>query len=153
LGFATNLAIWIQSYHADGYGTEPDGVGFGESFSASRELFAANMIDPERIIPVKGETLPFPDEFFDIVYSANVLERTENPLKVLREAVRVLRPGSILHFEMPNFLSYFEGHYLVPQPPLVARWLLPFWLRLLGRDPAFARTLRTEINPYGAGVR
>jgi hypothetical protein len=25
--------------------------------------------------------------------------------------------------------------------------MLPQWVRLLGRDPAFARTMRTEINP------
>jgi SAM-dependent methyltransferase len=146
-GFGTNLAVWIKSYNVDGYGTEPDGVGFGTSFSASRELFVANGIDPERIIPVKGETLPFADASFEIVYSANVLEHTQDPLKVLEEAVRVLRPGGILHFEMPNFLSYYEGHYLVPQPPILWRSLLSQWVRLLGRDPAFARTMRTEINP------
>jgi SAM-dependent methyltransferase len=146
-GFGNNLAVWIKSYKVDGYGTEPDGVGFGTSFSASRELFAANGIDPERIIPLKGETLPFADASFDIVYSANVLEHTEDPMKVLEEAVRVLRPGGILHFEMPNFLSYYEGHYLVPQPPILWRSLLPQWVRLFGRDPSFARTLRTEINP------
>jgi SAM-dependent methyltransferase len=146
-GFGTNLATWIKSYEVDGYGTEPDGVGFGDSFSASRELFIANDIDPERIIPGKGEALPFPDASFDIVYSANVLEHTEAPLKVLEEAVRVLRPGGILHFEMPNFLSYFEGHYMVLQPPILWKSLLPQWISLVGRDPSFARTLRTEINP------
>ncbi len=146
-GFGINLATWIKSYQVDGFGAEPDGVGFGTSFSSSRELFVANGIDPERILPAKGEKLPFEDASFEIVYSANVLEHTENPLKVLEEAVRVLRPGGILHFEMPNYLSYFEGHYMVPQPPILWRSLLPQWLRLLGRDPSFARTIRTEINP------
>jgi SAM-dependent methyltransferase len=144
-GFGTNLALWINSFQVDGYGVEPD--GFATSFSSSRELFIANGIDPERIFPAKGENLPFEDASFEIVYSANVLEHTENPLKVLEEAVRVLRPGGILHFEMPNFLSYFEGHYMVLQPPILWRSLLPRWVRLLGRDPSFARTIRTEINP------
>jgi SAM-dependent methyltransferase len=146
-GFGTNLAMWIKSYQVDGYGTEPDGLGFGNSFASSRELFTANGIDPERIFSAKGENLPFEDASFQIVYSANMLEHTEDPLKVLEEAVRVLRPGGILHFEMPNFLSYFEGHYMIPQPPILWRSLLPQWVRLLGRDPSFARTLRTEINP------
>lgn len=146
-GYGVNLATWIKSYQVDGYGAEPDGVGFGTSFSSSRELFVANGIDPERILAAKGEKLPFEDASFEIVYSANVLEHTEDPLKVLEEAVRVLRPGGILHFEMPNYLSYFEGHYMVPQPPILWRSLLPQWLRLLGRDPSFALTIRTEINP------
>ena len=63
-GFGTNLAMWIKSYQVDGYGTEPDGVGFGSSFSSSRELFIANGIDPERISPAKGENLPFGDASF-----------------------------------------------------------------------------------------
>jgi hypothetical protein len=36
---------------------------------------------------------------------------------------------------------------LVPQPPVVWRWVLPLWVRILGRDPAFAHTMRAEINP------
>src|SRR5207249_2757678 len=53
----------------------------------------------------------------------------------------------IFHMEIPNFLSYFEGHYLVVQPPIVWKWVLPAWICLIGRDPAFARTLNTYINP------
>jgi SAM-dependent methyltransferase len=146
-GFGINLATWIKLYGLDGYGTERDAVGFSSSFRASRELFSANQLDPERIIGVAGDMLPFADAKFDIVYAGNVLEHTENPLRVMEEAVRVLRPGGILHAEIPNYLSYFEGHYMVPQPPLVFRWMLPLWVRLLGRDPSFARTMRTEINP------
>jgi SAM-dependent methyltransferase len=146
-GFGTNLATWIKKYDLDGYGTERDTEGFASSFKASRELFAANGINPDRIIRVTDDALPFEDASFDVVYSGNVLEHTEDPLMVLREAVRVLRPGGILHVEVPNYLSYFEGHYMVPQPPVIWRWVLPAWVRLLGRDPAFAYTMRTEINP------
>ena len=146
-GFGINLATWIKQYQLDGYGTERDAEGFGSSFKASREVFAANGLDPERIIRVTDNTLPFADATFDIVYAGNVLEHTENPIKVLTEAMRVLRPNGIFHAEVPNFFSYFEGHYLVLQPPLIWRWMLPAWVRLLGRDPSFAYTLRTEINP------
>ena len=146
-GFGTNLATWIKHYDLDGFGTERDAEGFGSSYKASREIFAANGLDPERIVKVTDDTLPFPDASFDIVYAGNVLEHTEDPLKVVEEAVRVLRPGGIFQAEIPNYLSYFEGHYMVPQPPVVWRWVLPMWVRLLGRDPSFAYTMRTEINP------
>ena len=146
-GFGTNLAVWIKNFHVDGYGVEPGGVGFNQGFLASQKLLAANGIDPERIINVGGESLPFPDESFDIVYSGNVLEHTEDPERVLSESIRVLRKGGILHMEMPNYLSYFEGHYHVFQPPIIWKPMLPFWVRLFRKDPAFARTLQTEINP------
>lgn len=146
-GFGINLGTWIKQYGLDGYGTERDAEGFSSSFKGSLELFAANGLDPERIIRVTDDALPFEDASFDIVYAGYVLEHTDDPLKVLEEGVRVLRPGGILHAALPNYLSYFEGHYLVPQPPLIWRWMLPQWVRILGRDPAFAYTMRTEINP------
>lgn len=146
-GFGVNLATWIKKYDVDAYGTERDSEGFASSLKASRELFAANGLDPHRIIAVTDNKLPFDDASFDIVYSRNVLEHTQNPMAVFLEALRVLRPGGILHAETPNFLSYFEGHYFVVQPPLIFPWILPLWVRLLGRDPAYARTLRTEISP------
>jgi ubiquinone/menaquinone biosynthesis C-methylase UbiE len=147
-GFGTNLAVWINHFHVDAYGAEPGGEGFNQGFIASRKLLAANGIDPARVVDSVGESLPFPDASFDIVYSANVLEHTEDPERVLSEALRVLRPGGLLHMEMPNFLSYFEGHYMVVQPPIVWKPLLAWWVKsVFRRDPAFARTLHTKINP------
>jgi len=100
------------------------------------------------VVDSVGESLPFPDASFDIVYSANVLEHTQDPERVLSEALRILRPGGLLHMEMPNFLSYFEGHYMVVQPPILWKPLLAWWVKLIfRRDPAFARTLQTKINP------
>src|ERR1700733_6376604 len=78
-GFGTGLAIAIAEFGVDGYGVEPSGVGFGQGYTASKKLLTANGIDPERVINSTGESLPFADESFDIVYSANVLEHTENP--------------------------------------------------------------------------
>jgi len=147
-GFGTNLAMWIKHFNVDGYGSEPGGEGFDQGFIASRKLFTANGIDPNRIVNSVGEELPFADESFDIVYSANVLEHTADPERVLMESMRVLRRGGILHMEMPNFLSYFEGHYMVVQPPILWASMLPWWIRtVFRRDPSFARTLQTKINP------
>jgi SAM-dependent methyltransferase len=147
-GFGTNLAVLVANFGVDGYGVEPGGEGFGQGYIASRKLLAANNIDPERIYNATGESLPFPDQSFDIVYSANVLEHTQDPERVLREAMRVLRPGGLLYVEVPNYLSYFEGHYMVVMPPIFWRPILSWWVRVLfRRDPAFVRTLQTKINP------
>ena len=41
-------------------------------------------------------SLPFADAFFDVVIFAHVLEHMADPLKTLREMVRVLKPGAPL---------------------------------------------------------
>jgi SAM-dependent methyltransferase len=84
-----------------------------------------------------------------IVERCNRLEgATADPERVLMESVRVLRPGGVLHMEMPNYPSCFEGYYLVLQPPIFWKPMLGWWVRLVfGRDPAFAATLQTQVNP------
>jgi SAM-dependent methyltransferase len=147
-GFGIGLGLMLKHFDVDAYGIEPTSEGFDSSYACAREILQANNLDPSRVIDAKGEDIPFPDAAFDVVYSNNVLEHTSNPAKVLREAVRVLRPGGRLYIEVPNYLSYFEGHYLIPQPPIFWNGMLVFWVRtVFRRDPSFARTLRTEINP------
>jgi SAM-dependent methyltransferase len=147
-GFGVTLAVMLKQFDVDAYGIEPASEGFAASYECGRQVLSANCLDPSRLIDAVGESIPFPDGTFDIVYSNNVLEHTADPAKVLSEAVRVLKPGGKLFIEVPNYLAYFEGHYLVPQPPILWNGLLTFWVGMVfRRDPTFARTLRTEINP------
>jgi SAM-dependent methyltransferase len=147
-GYGVSLAIMLQSFHADAVGIEPASQGFDESFRCSRAILEENHLDPARVIDSTGESLPFAESSFDVVYSNNVLEHTTDPAQVLAEALRVLKPGGTLYVEVPNYLAWYEGHYMVPQPPIVWRGLLPIWISTVcRRDPAFAHTLRTEINP------
>ena len=85
-------------------GVEPSGVGFVQATFTSRKLESVNDIDPERILNSVGEELPFPDDSFDIVYFANLRNTLKIQTKVLREAMRVLRPEGQLFIEIPNFL-------------------------------------------------
>jgi SAM-dependent methyltransferase len=147
-GFGISLALMLKRFEVDAYGIEPASDGFGASYVCARRILACNHLDPSRILDATGEAIPFPDATFDIVYSNNVLEHTADPAKVLSEALRVLKPGGRLFVEAPNYLSFFEGHYLIPQPPILWHGMLPLWVRFFyRRDPSFARSLRTEINP------
>ncbi len=146
-GLATNLIVWSKHYGSDVHGIEPDAVGFDASFKLGRRLMEENGLEPDRILNAVGEQLPFADCTFDIVFSANVLEHTERPFDVLSESLRVLRPGGTLQFVFPNYRSYYDGHYGVFHPPVMWSGFFPWYVRWIWRrDPAFARTLRTELN-------
>jgi len=51
------------------------------------------------------EKIEFPDNYFDLVYSAYVLEHLDNPEKVIREMIRVCKPRGLLIFLSPNLGS------------------------------------------------
>lgn len=44
---------------------------------------------------VDAETLPFPDQTFDVVYSWGVIHHSESPDRIVREIRRVLQPGGV----------------------------------------------------------
>jgi ubiquinone/menaquinone biosynthesis C-methylase UbiE len=146
-GLGVNHIVWSKLYNIDGYGIEPDGEGFGESYSISIELIKNNSLDVNKIIRATGENIPFPDNYFDIVYSTNVLEHVSNPGKVLDESMRVLKPNGTLQFIYPNFHSFYDGHYAVMHPPIPSNNFFQWYVRtIFRRDPTFAKTLRTELN-------
>jgi SAM-dependent methyltransferase len=53
-----------------------------------------------------GETLPFSDRQFDLVYSYQVLEHVRRPETVLREIARVLRPDGLFIGQTSQFEPY-----------------------------------------------
>lgn len=57
------------------------------------------LIRPETAIPVlpfDGTTIPHPDNSFDAVMFVDVLHHTEDPMVLLKEAVRVARKGILI---------------------------------------------------------
>jgi len=150
-GCGVNHIVWQKKYDIEAWGLEPEGEGFENSTDVARKLIHANKLDPLRVKDAVGEAIPFPDNSFDIVYSSNVLEHVINPAKVLREAVRVLKPGGTLQIVCPNYLSYFDGHHAAFHPPIISNSFFRWWIKwIYRRDPAFAATIRTEINPLWA---
>ena len=56
------------------------------------------------------ECLPFPDAAFDYIASHEVIEHAEDPLVVLREFARVLKPGGVCVLATPNGASWWIEH-------------------------------------------
>jgi len=54
-------------------------------------------------IHAPAENLPFNDNFFDLVFSIEVVEHVQNPKKMFKEIQRVLKPGGYFIFQTPNY--------------------------------------------------
>lgn len=124
--------IVCQQNGGDCYGIEPDSVKVGICLD---RLDNAGV--HRKILRSVGEDLPFGDRTFDLVVSFQVLEHTQIPEKVLRETVRVLKPGGFIHFVVPNYNSFWEGHYGIIWLPQFPRFLAKIYLRCTGRDADF----------------
>jgi SAM-dependent methyltransferase len=97
--------------------------GFGSKFGIGIDPLA---VDYKRLFPIWqknaqtiaaiGEKLPFPDSAFDVVLSDNVIDHAENPLAIVDEIIRVLKPGGLLYFTVnihhPIYSVASEAHGL-----------------------------------------
>jgi len=53
----------------------------------------------------------FPDNHFDAVHSAHVIEHVHDPVALLRECFRILKPGGKLVILTPNTASFGHKHF------------------------------------------
>lgn len=116
------------------FGIEPDNIPIRYSKHLLKEKGY-----PLTISKGVGEDLPFKENSFDVVASFQVLEHTRIPKKVLHEAVRVLKPGGYLYFVIPNYNSFWEGHYGVMWLPFLAKskLLAKLYAKALGLNTKF----------------
>tara|TARA_B100001109_G_C18860219_1_gene473581 strand:+ start:840 stop:1547 length:708 start_codon:yes stop_codon:yes gene_type:complete len=63
---------------------------------------------------IENQGIPYPDNFFDIVYSKSVIEHFFDPDKLIREVFRILKPGGLVITLCPswehNYKIYFEDY-------------------------------------------
>ena len=133
--------FWCLKYGFDAYGIEPEPwkLDFIKE-KIRREGYPEEWL--KRIIPGCGESLPFEDNRFQYVNSDQTLEHVQNPERVLKEMIRVTRPGGGIHIRCPDYLGTFEAHYRLPWLPLFPRPAAKLYLRLLGRPTRGLDTLQ-----------
>ena len=78
-----------------------------------------------------GRVFPVDDQSIDIVVSFQVLEHVESVETVIRESIRVLKPGGIMYHICPNYNSFYEGHFKVIWWPFLTRATGRMYLKLL----------------------
>lgn len=96
------LGLYVRRLRQDSpqvYGVDIDGDRLRQASDSLPNLCQAS-----------AEALPFPDGWFDVVLSNEVIEHVDDERAALAEAVRVLRPGGHLALFAPNRLYPFETH-------------------------------------------
>lgn len=76
-----------------------------------------------------GEKIPYPDEYFDIVISDNVLEHVRSPEQLFSEVRRVLKSDGLYLAKTPN-----RYHYMTFVAMHTPHWFHQFYNSLRGRS-------------------
>lgn len=81
-------------------------VAFVAGVDPDRSVLRNPFLDEAKILPLPGGAIPYADDTFDLVFSANVLEHVPEPEACFREIKRVLKPGGIFLAKTPNKYHY-----------------------------------------------
>lgn len=147
-GVGTFLIVARTRYGIDAYGVEPSKDEFSPFNQISLSLLKEHNLPNNMVVCGKAEKLDFNDNIFDLIYSTNVLEHVQDPEKVLSESIRVLKPGGYLQFVIPNYFSFWEGHYGILWPCITNKFLGKIYARLTGQNPDYIDTLQLISPQY-----
>jgi SAM-dependent methyltransferase len=90
-----------------------------------------------RIVIANSDRLPYPDGFFDMVFSDQVFEHAKDQDRVFAELHRVTRPGGVHMHVIPAKWQIIEPHIYVPLGGLIGfRWWYRVWATLGIRNEA-----------------
>lgn len=116
VGTGLNLSLYQP-------GTEVTGIDFSEEMLDRADERAAREGLSPRLFQMDAADLRFPDASFDIVYAPYVISVVPDPVIVLREMLRVCRPGGRL---------LVLNHFRSPHPLLsrLEQWISPFTVHI-----------------------
>ena len=131
------LTAFLNKNKIQSYGVEPD----NNSFLAGQKLLKKNKINPGRIIKKSGENFSFNTKF-DLIVSFQVIEHVRNPKKVFQQSYKYLKKNGKLYFIIPNYHSFWEGHYEIFWIPWLNKKTAKIYLKLLGKKSDLVNELQ-----------
>ncbi|MCC6298140.1 MAG: class I SAM-dependent methyltransferase [Anaerolineales bacterium] len=139
--------LWLREQGYQAYGVELDPMPVQNGLALVKAKGYPD--DSLSLIDNKGRT-PFPDGFFDYVFSGNVLEHVADIDAVCVEMSRITRKGGGGYHVFPAQRQPIEGHLFMP----FVHWLPPGWFRKwiirtcvrLGREPRWVEVREASVD-------
>lgn len=92
---------------------------------AQRRIQIHSEIDPKRVVLMQNSDLnpriPLPSNAVDYIYSEGVIHHTSNPVEVLKELRRVLKPGSYANIMIYNHQSIFFHLFIAYEQMIIKK--------------------------------
>ena len=114
---------------------------FAAAFEAAGARYVSVDLRPIGDVRGDAQALPVRDGAVDVCFSSNVLEHVADPLRMLREMLRVTRPGGLVFVCFNNWLGPLGGNETSPWHYLGGEWAARRYERRRGTPPT---------NRYGA---
>lgn len=135
-----------------------------KSLEACRLLAAKYSVD---LTSIKADCrhIPFPDNFFDIVFSVGLVEHFLDPIPVIKEQFRVVKTGGYLLIDIPQKYNLYTivkkirmltGSYPFGWETEYSYQNIKNWskslnltiVKIYGRDSAFRIKIPKTVQPY-----
>jgi len=147
VGAGTDFLQWARAgAHAYGIDLTPEGI---EHVQQRLRLYG---LKAQELRVADAESLPYPEDSFDLVYSWGVIHHSPNTIKALEEMIRVTRPGGMCKIMVYNrhslgaFYLWVKHALLKGRPWKSFAWCLYHFQESLGTKgytaKEFARILR-----------
>lgn len=107
------MLAWVSA----ALGAEVCGLDYSDrGIAVARDLFAALKLSADLRCEELARTT-FPPATFDVVFSAGVIEHFEDPSPIVRDHLRLLRPGGRLLITIPDYSGLYgrlQGYFDAP---------------------------------------
>lgn len=106
------LILYLLCNEYDAYGVEMD-IRKYEYYCQKIDDLGYPTSWKERMILYDGEKIPFDENEFDVVLSAEVIEHVKDCKDSIKEMLRVCKKSGSVYIDAPNYDSSWESHFLV----------------------------------------
>ncbi|GAA4367474.1 class I SAM-dependent methyltransferase [Agromyces bauzanensis] len=91
-----------------------------------------------------GQDLPIETESMDVIVLNHVYEHVVDPVSLVAEMRRVLKPGGVLYLGLGNRLGIMEPHYRLPFLSWLPQSAADRYMRATGKGTEYYETFRTR---------